>query len=147
MSSQQQQQQQPPTEQLKNLSVAEKEFYVCEVSGNDELNSGLSQDSPLKTPIQAFFLHENPKIYVRKALEGEDSEWKEISGAGLKKAKKGWEVVKKKQGKEEERKKKEAEDKDKKAEEELKRLEEAKSVKITRVQGVSPAEKVLQYLF
>jgi asparaginyl-tRNA synthetase len=130
-------------EKIEKLAVADPtvDIYVCEVSG-DDANKGLAKTDPLKTAIQAFHLNSNPRIFVRKALEGADAEWKEISGAGLKKAKKGWELAKKKADKEGERMKKEAEDKDKKAEEERKRLEESKAVKITRDSSLPAAEKV-----
>jgi len=69
---------------------------------------------------------------VRKSVGEEDSTFKEISGAGLKKAKKGFEAAKKKAEKEEERKKKNARAAFAKTEEELRRLEEAKSIILTR---------------
>lgn len=61
-------------------------------------------------------------------MEGEESGFHEISGAALKKAKKGLEVQKKKQQKELEKAKREAELAAQKSEEEMRRLEESKSI-------------------
>lgn len=114
-------------------------LYVCEVTGDDAKNDGTTTQKPLKTPVRAIELGAGT-ILVRKATEGEGSEYASISGAALKKAKKAYEVNKRKAEKEVERLAKEAELAAQKAESEQKRLEDAKKLVLKKPD--TPATKV-----
>lgn len=121
---------------LDKLSLCDT-LYVCEVQGSDETGKG-TETEPFKTPIRALEVNESAKILVRKALEGDEAGFNEISGAGLKKAKKGLELLKKKQVKEQERLLKETQA----AAAEQRRLEESKSIKLEQNPALPAAQKV-----
>lgn len=111
--------------------------YVDEIAGFDE-NEG-TEASPLKTALKALEKHgESIKIVVKKDEEG----YKDISGAALKKAKKGLVELQRKLKKQEEQKKKQEEDLKKKKEEEAKALEQAKSIVLTEDTSLPKAQKV-----
>jgi asparaginyl-tRNA synthetase len=121
---------------MEKLSLSDT-LYVCEVQGSDETGKG-NESSPFKSPIRALEVNESAKILVRKALQGEEAGFKEISGAGLKKAKKGLELLKKKLVKEQERSAKEADQ----AAEEQRRLEESKAIQLVQDTKLPVARKV-----
>ncbi|KAJ3340376.1 hypothetical protein HDU93_007101 [Gonapodya sp. JEL0774] len=116
-------------------------LYIDESGGSDESGSG-SETSPFKTALAAFLRvstsHPTINIDDVKIKVKKDSEWTDISKAGLKKAKSGYETTLKKIRKEEERKAKEAEDK---AGEE-KRLEESKKVIIKMDHSLPQAKQI-----
>ncbi|KAJ3065224.1 hypothetical protein HDU98_011394 [Podochytrium sp. JEL0797] len=123
-----------------------KVLHVCEVSGHDANGSG-SEKMPFKTAVRAMQAcsgADDVQLLVRKDLvEG----FKEISGAGKKKAKKLWEGEEKKKAKAEEMKAKEAADKLARAGEDAKRLEEAKNIKLVNDEetlGVATKIKISQ---
>ncbi|ORY49886.1 asparaginyl-tRNA synthetase [Rhizoclosmatium globosum] len=115
-------------------------IHVCEVSGHDTNGAG-TEKMPFKTALramQAINGSEEIQILVRKDLvEG----FKEISGAGKKKAKKLWEGEEKKRVKAEELKAKEAAEKAARAGDDAKRLEEAKSIKLVNDESLGVATK------
>jgi asparaginyl-tRNA synthetase len=113
------------------LSVSGDTRYVCELHGDDQA-TGLTQDKPLKTATAALELGAGT-IMIRR----DGKEYAPISGAALKKAKKGLEVQKRKAGKEADKKAKEAE----LAEAEQRRLEESKKIVLPKVD--QPSAKVL----
>ena len=128
--------------QIEKLSIAsdpQQTVYVCEIEGSDETGTG-TQQLPFKSAVQAFSVASNPKILIRKPAEDDSTaavpvaqlEYKEISGAALKKAKKGYELLKKKQEKDDEKRKRDAEQAALKADEDRKRFELAKSIKLVR---------------
>ncbi|KAI9145451.1 hypothetical protein BKA69DRAFT_584178 [Paraphysoderma sedebokerense] len=128
-----------PSASMEKISISGPEIFVCELCGSDS-NDGKSSTSPLKTPLKALELYgEEIKISVRK---DEQEGFKLISGAALKKAKKAFEVAKKKAAKEEEKKKVEAEKAKAKEEEEKRRLEEAKSVVFKEDMSLPKAKKI-----
>ncbi|KAJ3087095.1 hypothetical protein HK100_008483, partial [Physocladia obscura] len=117
--------------EIESQQIMEKEnksqIHVCEISGHDTSGAG-TEKMPFKTTLRAMQESkgsDNIRIVVRKDLvEG----FKEISGAGKKKAKKLWETEEKKRIKAEEQKIKDAAEKAARAEEDAKKLEEAKSI-------------------
>ena len=136
------------SEQTAKLTLTD--IYVDETSGSDTQGTG-TKDAPFKTPSHAFSTCASPRILIKQHPEDSAYEsvtathsqsWQEISGAGLKKAKKGWELLKRKQDKEEERLKKEKESSHVKADEEAKRLEASKSIVFKRPKGCKVAVKV-----
>ncbi|KAI8841316.1 hypothetical protein BC829DRAFT_492526 [Chytridium lagenaria] len=105
--------------------------YVCEQKGDDTTGAG-TETSPFKTPLRALESvngDENVKIQVRK-VEAEG--YQPISGAALKKAKKGWELNEKKKQKAAAAAAKDADEAASKAADEARRLEEAKNVVLTQ---------------
>lgn len=121
------------TEKAGNLKIDDKTLFVCEISGDDENNNGLSADSPLRTAVKAL---ENgaTHILIRKSLDESDdgSKFNPISGAALKKSRKAVDINKKKAAKEKEKKMKEAEAAASKAEQDRKNIEAAKSIVLKR---------------
>jgi asparaginyl-tRNA synthetase len=110
-----------------NLVKEMESLYICEEKGNDEHGNG-SQNSPYKTSVAALMKNENAKLMVRKAA---NDPYSDISGAALKKAKKGVEVLKKKEQREIELEKK----KEQQMEDEKKKLEASKSIVLPRKTG------------
>ncbi|KAJ3147834.1 hypothetical protein HK101_002194 [Irineochytrium annulatum] len=114
-------------------------IHVCELTGNDAEGLG-SEKMPFRTPIRAIALESaqgsgQANIKVRKDhVDG----YKAISGAALKKARRGYEKVQKERETEEKARK----DKEARAREELKRLEEAKSVVLVQHEGLAEPLKV-----
>ncbi|KAI9307482.1 hypothetical protein BJ944DRAFT_261853 [Cunninghamella echinulata] len=124
------------SEATEKLAISET-VYIDEVEGSDDNNG--TEASPLKTPLKALEKHgENIKILVKKDAEG----YKDISGAALKKAKKGLVELQRKLKKQEEQKKKQEEDLKKKQEEEAKVLERAKAIVLTEDSSLPKAEKI-----
>ena len=94
--------------------------------------------------MRALEVDENAAIQVRKVLEGEGAGYAEISGAALKKAKKGLDVQRKKLQKEAEKAKRDAELAAQKSEEEKRRLEESKSI-VLQEDGSWPAATAVSH--
>ncbi|KAI9366035.1 hypothetical protein DFJ73DRAFT_806814 [Zopfochytrium polystomum] len=113
--------------QTQPMTDGTTKLFVCEIAGHDQEGVG-SEKMPFRTPLRALESvngNESVAIMVRKDhVEG----FVPISGAALKKAKKGWETNEKKRVKAEEQAKKNAELAATRAAEEAKKLEEAKSV-------------------
>ncbi|ORX47747.1 asparaginyl-tRNA synthetase [Hesseltinella vesiculosa] len=124
------------TEAASKLSLGET-VYIDEVGGSDD-NSGV-ESSPLKTAIKALEkFGDNAKILVKKDDEG----FKDISGAALKKAKKGLELQQKKLKKQQEQLEKQASQDKEKAEEHAKMLERAKAVVLKEDASLPKAEQI-----
>ncbi|KAJ1680013.1 asparagine--tRNA ligase [Spiromyces aspiralis] len=108
--------------------------HVDEVGGSDEAGTGLAS-APFKTSVRAVAVVEalpadkqaGCKIVVKK---GGETEYKEISGAALKKAKKLHEGNKKKAAKLAEKQLAAEKQAQNKQEEEVRRLEESKKIKL-----------------
>lgn len=106
-------------------------LFVCEVEGNDISGDGTSQQ-PFKTAIRALEHCEDGSIQCRKSLVGESSGFQEISGAALKKARKGLDVNRKKSVKEEERKLRDLQLSSEREATEQQKLENAKNIILSR---------------
>ncbi|CAI8496005.1 unnamed protein product [Hanseniaspora opuntiae] len=70
-------------------------YYVNELTGTDSADVAGTEQAPFKTTAFAYYTKEVATLKVYKE-EGEEKGYFEISGAGLKKAKKGAESLKKK---------------------------------------------------
>lgn len=119
-------------------------LYVDEAAGSDETGDG-TESSPLKSAIAALerVSGATVAIKVRKPAEGDAAaEWQDISGAGLKKARKGYETAVAKKKKAEEAAKKLGDDKAKAEEEERRRIEESKKIRLEQDPSLPAAEKV-----
>ena len=77
--------------EMEGVTKAMKTLYICEASGSDEGGSG-TQEKPFRSALRALEEDEQAELVVRKALEGDDAVYAPISGAALKKAKKGLEI-------------------------------------------------------
>ncbi|CEP19536.1 hypothetical protein [Parasitella parasitica] len=112
--------------------------FVDEIDGCDTSGNG-TEATPFKSSIKALEAKgDNIKIQLKKDAEG----FKEISGAALKKAKKGLVEQQKKAKKLAEQQAKENADLKKKQEDEAKALEYAKSIKLTEDKSLPNAEKI-----
>ncbi|KAJ1917204.1 asparagine--tRNA ligase [Mycoemilia scoparia] len=118
-----------------NLVLADTPaIHVDEVKGNDQTGKG-TIESPLKTTVSAVAVLEAIPANVQSSFsivvkkDGE-TEYKDISGAALKKAKKTHEINKKKAQKNEERGAKEEAAVAAKAHEEARKLEDSKKIKL-----------------
>ncbi|KAI9030517.1 hypothetical protein DFJ74DRAFT_656865 [Hyaloraphidium curvatum] len=119
-------------------------LYVDETAGSDETGDG-TEGAPLKSAVAAIerVSGANVAIKVRKPGEGgAPAEWQDISGAGLKKARKGYEVNAAKKKKAEEAAKKLGDDKLKAEEEEKRKLEESKKIKLEQDPSLPAATKI-----
>jgi hypothetical protein len=125
-------------------------IYVDEKAGSDATGSG-SITSPFATPLAALISAttlSSPEfpatrtVLVRKPDSVEIAEWVQISGAGLKKAKKNLEGHWKKVKKAEEGKEAKAKEEREKAEREAKRREEASRIVLTEDVSQGKAPKV-----
>ncbi|KAI8330993.1 hypothetical protein BC941DRAFT_463312 [Chlamydoabsidia padenii] len=128
------------TSQLSEVAeklVTTETIYIDELTGSDE---GVGNETfPLKTVLKALEKYgENIKIVIKKDAE----DYKDISGAALKKAKKILLEQQRKLKKQEEQKDKQDADMKKKMEEEAKALERAKSIVLTQDPSLSKAEKI-----
>ncbi|KAJ3196752.1 hypothetical protein HK101_007874 [Irineochytrium annulatum] len=116
-------------------------IHVCELTGNDAEGSG-TEKMPFLTPLRALRSvqgSDEAQIKVRKDhVEG----YKDIAGAAMKKAKKGYELEEKKKQKAREADEKTRKDKEAKAVEEQRRLEEAKSVILVQQEGLAKPLKI-----
>ena len=70
-------------------------YYINEKTGVDSAETAGTEEAPFKTAAFAYFIKESSSLKVYKEEETEKGYF-EISGAGLKKAKKGGESLKKK---------------------------------------------------
>jgi len=124
----------------KNNNNLGPEIFVCEITGSDETGKG-SKNLPFKTPVKAFESQQGGpcQILIRKVTE---EEFKVISQAAYKKAKKGYEVNEKKKKKLDAISVAEAEVAKQQALEEEQRLEEAKKVILTEDLSLPKAVKV-----
>ncbi|KAJ3117391.1 hypothetical protein HDU96_006916 [Phlyctochytrium bullatum] len=116
-------------------------FFVCEKSGSDETGNG-TKESPFKTALRVLEQvggEAAVDIQVRKET-GE--EYQPISGAALKKAKKGWELAEKKKAKAAAAAAKDADEAAAKAADEAKRIEEAKKVVLVEDASLPKAKKI-----
>jgi asparaginyl-tRNA synthetase len=119
-------------------SRSRKTLYICEIEGDDVDGTG-SLSFPLKSPLQAI-KHisgnsENASLLVRKSLE---TGYADITGAALKKARKGYEISLKKIQKAEQSIIEASSSKDKEAA----RIERAKSVILVKDASLPEAIKV-----
>lgn len=122
---------------------------MCEAQGSDETGTG-SESAPFKTALRvleqlADAFDDSCSIVVRKAAgEGGESDggFQDISGAGLKKAKKAYEANVKKAQKAAERAVADAAKSEKEAAEEAKRIEYAKNIVLIQDAKLPVAEKV-----
>ncbi|KXS20729.1 hypothetical protein M427DRAFT_51707 [Gonapodya prolifera JEL478] len=116
-------------------------LFVDETAGSDESGVG-TEASPFKTAVAAILKASTANTGINvdeiKIKVKKESEWTDISKAGFKKAKGGFENAIKKLRKEEEKKHKEAEDK---AGEE-KRLEESKKIVIKMDYNLPQAKQI-----
>ncbi len=119
-------------------------MYVCEVQGSDETGTGI-ESLPFKTAVKVLeFINgneENVSILVRKSME---EGFQDISGAGLKKARKVYETNQRKAAKAAERAVADAEKSEKEAADEANRIENAKSIVLTQDASLPVAQKVLR---
>ena len=99
-------------------------IFICETLGSDDKNSG-TRESPFQTPIHAISINPDAVLLLRKSI---DEEFVEISNAALKKAKKGLELLLKKQQKANERSAQDALVQLQLENDKLARLEAAKSI-------------------
>ncbi|KAJ3199241.1 hypothetical protein HDU67_002963, partial [Dinochytrium kinnereticum] len=126
---------------LVNKSVVMSQLYVCEQKGSDADGAG-TEASPFKTPLRALESvngDDAAKIMVRKV---ETEGYQPISGAAMKKAKKGWELAEKKKAKAAASASKDSDEAAAKAAEEAKRLEESKKVVLTQDLGLPKAKNI-----
>lgn len=123
-------------------------MYICEISGDDETGLG-TKEKPFKTAIKGIEVLQNQinqasQIQIRKSIE---EDYQEISGAGLKKAKKGYEINLKKLGKSHAKALADQEIAEKSKLEELKRLEDAKNIHLKLDSTLPQAHKVIDVIF
>ncbi len=109
-----------------------------EKNGNDESGDG-SDAKPFATPLKALESVRGAACQIKTRKE---DGWTDISGAGLKKAKKGYEGIVKKLEKQKEFEKKHAEQLAQAALDEAKRLEEAKKVILKSDDSLPSPKKV-----
>ncbi|KAJ3099956.1 hypothetical protein HDU97_002628 [Phlyctochytrium planicorne] len=115
--------------------------FVCELQGNDTDGQG-TEASPFKTPLRALESvggKDETPIVVRKAIE---DGFQPISGAALKKAKKGWETNEKKKAKEAVKAAETAANAADRAAEEERRLEESKRIVLTQDPALAAAKNI-----
>ncbi|KAL1917584.1 uncharacterized protein VTP21DRAFT_3977 [Calcarisporiella thermophila] len=113
--------------------------FVDETSGNDENGNG-TEELPYLTTVKALEKHgDTVRIQVRKSAE---ENYKDISGAALKKAKKLLDAQLRKQKRLEEQRALDAEKAKAQAEEEARRLEEAKSIILEQDASLPEAKKI-----
>ncbi|CEH11763.1 asparaginyl-trna synthetase [Ceraceosorus bombacis] len=120
--------------------------HVDETAGSDETGTG-SAEKPFLTAVTALVsAGPTARVLVRKApaegtappADADAAGYQPISGAGLKRAKKGYEVAIKKQQKEAEKSKGETS----KAEDESKRLEDSKQVVLSKPEDLGKRIKI-----
>lgn len=113
---------------------AQERLFICEQSGNDA-NDGKTHQTPVASPIIALKMNSNAQLMVRAKIDTNDIDittvdFVEISGAGLKKAKKGVDAERKRLQKKEERKLKDTAEAQQKLDDERQRLEAARKVQL-----------------
>jgi len=112
--------------------------YVDEKQGNDESGDG-SEAKPFAATIKALASVQGGACQIK--MKTEDG-WTDISGAGLKKAKKGYEGLVKKLEKQKEAEQKAAQNAAQASADEAKRLEEAKKIVLKPDPSLPAAKKV-----
>lgn len=108
-------------------------LYVDEAAGSDDADG--TPEAPLKTAVAALDKVAGAPVAIKVR---KDAEWADISGAGLKKARKAWETAVSKRKKAEEAAKKAGDAE----EEERRRLEESKKIKLEQDASLPAAKKV-----
>lgn len=122
---------------LKSESVPA--VYVCEVSGSDETGKG-TESEPFANALRALEFVKGGAVTILYRKDA-NSVYANISGAALKKAKKGYELALKKAQKAQEREALLASEAAKKADDERKRLEDAKKVLIVHDKSLPSPKK------